>query len=283
MSLPEGWSLTGIIDADGTLERKVPSQVILVPDRIDFDPGSGGRLVYSPERHEVMPAPGVLQEFLRLCGQPESQRPLKVVAFARRWGVLGLCEHDLPHTHEPGCYPRGWWDYPDRQLWEPISTWLHLSRAAFAILNIAHKLHQEPPAVGNPTDWAAIFARSGRNAPWWQQRPDVERIILGRVINEWLSLGNVRPSFEWHVSDRTPSVKLAGPGLFGVIATQITYAAAAADAMALCSQCGRAYVPKRRPREGERHYCPDCGTRAAKRHAQAAWRARLRAGRMDGG
>lgn len=49
-----------------------------------------------------------------------------------------------------------------------------------------------------------------------------------------------------------------------------------ANGMALCSACGQAYVPRRKPRAQGRHYCGACGHAAALRDAKADYRARRR-------
>src|SRR5678815_4406464 len=39
----------------------------------------------------------------------------------------------------------------------------------------------------------------------------------------------------------------------------------------VCSACGQQYMPNRLPRNGQRHYCPDCGYRVARRDASRAY------------
>jgi hypothetical protein len=60
-------------------------------------------LVYAIEHPaaRVRTGPGLLEGFLKL----ETARDEAILAFARRWGPLWLCSHDLPYGHSGTCEP----------------------------------------------------------------------------------------------------------------------------------------------------------------------------------
>lgn len=163
---------------------------------------------------------------------------------------------------------------PQRALfWEPLDPWRLFARHALAILRIADRLKEG--RVGLPADWACIAG----DASWSRrQSVDGDRLALERLVNEWLVLGNVRPSMRWQ--SRSVDVRLAGPNLFSVIALQLAFAVAGAEGLVVCSGCGAAYAPttanrKRRPKAGQNNYCPRCRKSGVpERNAQRASRAR---------
>jgi hypothetical protein len=69
---------------------------------------------------------------------------------------------------------------------------------------------------------------------------------------------------------------LGSISLFGALLVQMM-AAVTSTGFATCSACGKAYVPRRRPRTGERHYCSECGRAAAVRDAKINYRNNRRA------
>ena len=288
---------------DAELDRALPGE-LLVPEVVELE---GERLWWAGSVRTRRLRPGLFQRFLDLAEAPAP----KIRDYARRWGVLGICKHGLPASHNPdlrhvgqpwtgpkpilmaiamhhrlshqerttarfiedaaealqpltervvGCRPLGW-DERDARLpvgalaWEPIDPWRLFSRQAHAILKIAERL--KDGKVGNAADWQTVYTRSGKSAPWWDQQVDVECLQLARVLNEWVSLGNVRPRISWR-SAGSPEIHLVGPNLFSAIALQLTFAVAGSDGVAVCSGCGRAHLPSRRGRTEQRNYCSDC-------------------------
>jgi DNA-directed RNA polymerase subunit RPC12/RpoP len=98
-------------------------------------------------------------------------------------------------------------------------------------------------------------------------------LTLGDFLWFWLRMSGTRPKFVW---DPEPKFYLEC-GTFGEIGVQIMQAVSNAQGLTICSGCGRAYMRKgRKPQEGRRNYCPECGTRAALKDAQRQRRARKR-------
>ena len=234
----------------------------------------------------IRPGPGLLEEFVRLEGQPCQS----FYKYARRRGVLGICKHDLPSTHSPrarisvsfprspfGCSPRPVsrsagqsTSVKDLEFWDPLAAWRRFSTEAGALLRLVEALQSEKST--DPSDWQALyrhdpFVRStGRPIPWWTPPRPTDRFeceLVASKINDWLEIGNVRPALVW-LRDR--QVVFSGSGtqsrtgatLFGSLSIQLLMLATRTTGLAVCSGCGTPYVPKRRPRSDQRCYCHRC-------------------------
>jgi hypothetical protein len=196
-------------------------------------------------------------------------QPERIREFAERWGMLGICEHGLPDSHNPPpvgaytgrqywCVPLGWYN-EDRQCYEPIAIWRAFACEAYALARIGHRLMLG--MVGEAEEWAIVYGRSGRRAPWWEQTVEGEKMIVARVVNEWLRIGNVRPVVEWRPRRKyeRPAVRFGGSsGLFGALALQLALAVAGMEGLAVCSHCRAEYMPQRRPKAGQRNFCLEC-------------------------
>jgi hypothetical protein len=268
--------LNELLTPAGSLDRRVSVFSWFVPGFVSL---KDKNLIwdYSPKSLKsglwLVPSQGMLESFIKLGEAPDRN----IARFAKRWGVLGICAHGLPSTHNPnspdfrplGCRPLGW---ETGHCWEPFDIWRHFARQAFSLLRIANSVHQGRPA--NLADWKQVYARSRHGIPPQVKRPSVrfDKIILMLRLNEWLNLGNVRPEIEWREREERPSVKFNTNGLFGALAVQLILSAAKVDGWAICTHCRKEYMPtKRRPKTGQRNFCPDC--RAANVPARYAVRA----------
>src|SRR5690242_3800353 len=91
-----------LFDANGNVEKRfLPVDQVVVPDRILLSKDEARLEVEDEEAywHEVgeerQVLPTALHQFITLAEQP----PARILQFAQRWGLLGLCEHGLPATH----------------------------------------------------------------------------------------------------------------------------------------------------------------------------------------
>ena len=93
----------------------------------------------------------LLLKFSRLA----TVKPARIREFAAEWGLLCICEHGVPASHNPPppflggyngieywCSWLGWHDRP-REVdgWEPLAAWAEFAGKAHAILNLAAALH----------------------------------------------------------------------------------------------------------------------------------------------
>jgi len=273
------WRRADLLSESGTLDRPFQMRQFPVPKIVEL---SGDRLVwtsYLPGRgfvyRKAEKSPDLLLRFIKLA----DASPLKIRDFARRWGVLAICEHGLPVGHskifsasplvESGCQPL---KFNAEYSWEPLEKWQYFSRIARAMLNIAARLHQD--RLGDPQDWLTIYESPG-HVP--QGSIGYERLLIKILVNDWLSMGNVRPVLEW--AGESAFVAFDSD-LFGILAHQLMLLISRSKGIGICSGCGEPYSPERRPRINQRNYCKQCGRRAACRDAKADQRRRERADRV---
>ena len=190
----------------------------------------------------------------------------QIRAYARRWGILGICKHGLPSSHAgneggtPRCQPLRREDLTWRfDGWEPLGRWRHFARQARAMLNLAASLHADQP--GQPADWQVVVHHPTQPVPWWHRSVEAEWILLSDVVGAWIQIGDVRP-----VMARGPTQgrhmefgsSAAGPRLFGTLACQLLFTITRVTGVAVCSACAAIYTPTRQPRPDQRCYCPSC-------------------------
>src|SRR6266487_2634569 len=86
-------------DPDGLqLERPIDARILDVPGMVSLSDGLlEWRWIPGQKREQVRP--GILEGFLKLADAADSS----ILAFAKKWGPLGICEHELPSTHSADC------------------------------------------------------------------------------------------------------------------------------------------------------------------------------------
>lgn len=257
--------------------RPVGAHAWPVPDVIELGQERGEDCLYwryTPPRFLFeRPRAGMLDGFTRLWQAPNAQ----ILRFARRWGALHICAHNLPTSHAK-CMPlrctreSGFW------FWEPIETWRFYSRQTHALARLGSALHRDQ--LGADVDWQRFYQDVPDlpgEAPWWRRDLDdsleVEKSSLKRQVDDWLEIGRVRARIAWWGA--TSRLDMGGNSLFGAIALQLALALSSTDGLAICSSCQAPYTPSRRPSSGTQQYCPDCRRRKVPgRDAVRAYRRR---------
>jgi hypothetical protein len=215
-----------------------------------------------------------LSSFVKLASAPLGRVPRYVLAFARRWGVLGLCPlHELPAAHDPRC--RATIEDPTWAGSEEVAHWLAWARLADAIVDAIDTLQDERPLLRD------LERRALPNWPY-PLGEDVQgqRFALARMLNRWLEWGGVRLVPKWGRFDMERRDALAAAGslnvdaggtAFGKLALSLTSRMAShrPPPIELCHVCGEPVGRKRRGRTGMRVFCgkPACrreGWRLAK-------------------
>lgn len=96
--------------------------------------------------------PDLLERFCRIAEAPDNAAAVET--FAKRWGMLGLCEHGLPYLHRtPWCTPSRTEEF---QHWKAIAVYFEAMR------RIGVALHRG--SLGTSTDWGVVT--EGRSV--WQ-------------------------------------------------------------------------------------------------------------------
>lgn len=226
----------------------------------------------------------LLSDFARLA----DAQPKAIAEFARSAGVLFIRECSLApreHEHRPetnaACRLRPFDAGLMRRGREPVEMWLDYASRVGAMLRLIEAVRSGEP--GSEATWRAV-------RPHLLRDPDVPvpttalqaEDELVTQVRWWLWLGDVRPSFDiQHDDEDEPDFRLwlGGDGLFGGLAYALMLRLGHASELVMCSNaadpaCERLYRPKRRPRAGERNYCPTCSKNAVpSRDAKRALRA----------
>jgi len=213
---------------------------------------------------------GVLDNFVALVDSP----PEAYLRFARKWGILDLCEHDLPALHTGGrCGNLIDGDWRVEYWW----AWQRTAQAFRSALNLAAQLADGKR--GAKKDWNAVTATGNFGEDVASPRNMREsHENLAAVVNIWLSWGGVRPYLSY-AGGRWSISFGGGRGagwLYGLLSSQLMLAVSRTDGLAQCSACGVPYLPNRKPNPYRRSYCFDCRKRKPQRDASRAYRERLR-------
>ncbi len=232
----------------------------------------------------LRPSSRLLEAFVRLPDAAD----VEIAAYAKRWEELGLCQHGLPMIHnwtiagsipQDACGARAleepetleeaahllatktddYWKSIEDWNWEPLEAWRAWARRARELVNLAALTN-----LGQLADFQAW-----KSADFYPSRENTlaeQRHELCKRTDTWIGLGEVRPHLEVRGSHLT--VTLGGFGLFGALATQLLLVVSRTRGFAVCSGCGKPYVPRRRRTSERLNYCPNCGLKAAWRDAQ---------------
>lgn len=288
------YDTAGITTEDGILDRFIPGGGWVIPNLVAYQ-RSKDRILWRSEwplfeYRTVMPGPGLLEGFLKLT----DGKPKEVMEYAFQWGVLHICEHGLPRSHQssglnnrpfvlPGRHsepndacellaiPLSEFDETPVELWvmqhyEPLAAWRKYSRMARTVLDLAVEL--DKGKLGAKDDWRIV------NGDFWPPTTVEEgRSQLERVIAGWLAIGYATPYLDW--SNPSPEIRLSVTGLFGAIGVQLLMALGRSEGFAVCSACGSLFMPSPKPRTGKRRYCDTCrAIGAPARDASADYRRR---------
>ena len=282
------WDQAELTDAESGRLRgaRGPRLTWPVPYRIELDRVRGAE-VLRPELPLVGPgalpgwpdsseAPRMLERFLRLGTAPSET----ILIYARRFGLLGLgTEGEPPRYRRRGVLEP-----------EPVAVWRAFADQARAMLNVGARLRMGES--GRPDDWLALLTRpvvlldTPSQAAWdaaVTRAPagtlvltrNHEEQLLSELLGRLVALADIRPRPSWRHDDRRLQLPLEGEGLLGALVKQLVSALAHVDGLGMCSACGEAYVPTRRPAAGRRHYCLLCQEAGyPQRDASAAYRGR---------
>lgn len=259
-------------DGQGNLGRPLFPGHLLVPAHVAIE---DGHLVWSTalggdaDLRFVRVEAGLLGRFVRLADGDAAA----VLQFARRYGPLRVSRYEYAPLE--GANQFAW------RGTEPVQEWYALARNAATLLRIAALRHQGRRVP--PEDWRVAFTtgllpisaasafREFEHAPSsaWHS---LQHAGLPFLVNMWLTAERPSVWLTWPPG-AAPTIVLAGDNLLSHLAAQLLAAVCQSEGVAVCSGCGTPYMPDRRPRGDQRHYCKECGIRAA-------WRDSKRRGRQ---
>jgi len=273
---PAGFALARPLAAE---RIRVPASVKLHKDRLVWKMFDGER-----KPRWSYPDSGLIWKFVELADQEVSRK--KIAAFARSWGVLGVCEHGYPNFHPQYeesegrrtlVFCHGPKEMPLLSGEEPVLDWRKIAGRLRTVLVLARDV--AAGRLGDPEDWerAGVPYASIQN---WRQLIEPRRARLAVLLNGQLILANSRLELRW--AEATPEVRIGGRGLYAALVAQLLLEVSSSEGLLVCDDpnCRRVFRGTRAP-EGRRNFCGLCrrGTRGAWRAASKHYRALKRRAR----
>jgi len=237
----------------------------------------GGRILFdftSPVDWKK-PQSDLLERFV------SAQSNADLLRFAKRFGPLALF-HTKNGSRWPD--PGRLADFCDPH-YEELNDWRRCQQQMRAVLHLMTTLQlNDTPTIQALSDFnemvggafvePKVLEAAKSNAAWRR------KLAQGAVLFYTRALANacritpaLRPkktTLEIVFQDAivpVPGSSRGGLSLPGALTLQLM-SAFAGTAITLCTACGRAYLPKRRPAANRSRFCPDCGIRAAWRESK---------------
>ena len=257
MKNPE-WEFAGMTDDEGRLARFAFPLTGVCPAVLSAIEGDDLAWVFTVHAcyHAEVSTDDMLDYFTRIKDGDG------VLRFAKRFGVLSLCQHGYyQHEENKECpEPR----LPSKLLppdgeeerflfKEPLSGWHRHVEVVNAILRVAADLHQfKSPST---TDWQIIQANELMGYPLRRFGLTPDWRGLGFVLNEWLLAGNISPEFS--TQDGRPKITFGGD-TWSTLGFQVALSITGDGRTAVCDGCNRVYSRLRKPQRSRRNFCPVC-------------------------
>ena len=244
--------------------------------------GDEEAVAFGPIRVLALPVetgvkPPLLIDFINLAERSDQ----RIAAFAREWGLLHPCAHNLPRTHPPlpGESTRGpFCDTVDAAAVagvEPLAVWRLWASMGQAVIRIKSRqtitTTRGIETNGELSDWQMLVLDDQVRGVIGGSL-DAAKVRLASVVEMWLRIGAVQLRVD---PLKPPHLAVSGVDLFGAIALQLAMVVASTAEIAFCAGCGRAYAPAHRPYANRNNYCPACREDGVPvRDASAAYRRR---------
>jgi predicted RNA-binding Zn-ribbon protein involved in translation (DUF1610 family) len=209
--------------------------------------------------------PDLLEQFCRIAEARDTA--VAVVAFARRWGLLGLCEeHGLPYRHThivesvnddgSASFQMMFCSSGD----ESVQHWKELAVCFDSLLRLGLDLNRG--SLGSDLDWQlAAIEDFLQGMPPPSNIADARSMYKG-LIWRMIEMSQLQPHFEWNNGAWTIDLdSISSSNLPAILTLQLMLRVANAKVQIKCSTCPRWFIPRR----NQRKYCDKCGR-------QAMWR-----------
>jgi hypothetical protein len=247
-------------DLDSRLDRPVPMNRLLVPPEVTLN-GEWLDFRYyggAARARRVRPSRNLLTEFLKLRDSTDS-----ILRYARRWGPLGFCAHDLTLDRCLECLGP---EILERRR-ESLATWRRSIRHVQWLLDTGARLQtrdldvREEEFVGPPPVEPIRFPPVGPVAKTYPQIRRWSEFLNGYLVRD-MEDGNLRLTLS--LAERRPRLVVGFRSLFGALVLQLALAITQSRSLTTCLSCGDPFFPQRNWK-----YCngKGCGRKAALRAA----------------
>jgi|GEM_PF-6697184 len=250
-----------LLSALATVELRPPDMLELAGDDLVYIHHTSGR--YEPSG--VHPDGEMLMAF---CALAEAS-PVRILKFARKWGVLGVCSHGRAYHHlpPPGCVPRKFpesgADAPASQkqrrsrsahlfgaYCEPLLLWHSRAKTCALLLETADAIKR-----GAVVDNLLTRRFQKLSGPLKLDVQESQRLAVSEGVNMMMIEAGVVPTLQF--TEVGFDFFLGYDGLAGAVATTL-FSAVASRSFGLCAGCGRVHEPAKRTRDGASQWCEKC-------------------------
>lgn len=200
------------------------------------------------------PPTSLLEQFIEL------QKDKDFVRFAARFGPLALRSTSADSEPSPELLRPQFGRRTTHT--ESLAAWRHHQARFHGLLAMAALARER--RRGTYRDFG--LAPPASVVAWMAADKDTKRVWAARLfrwtVHDMMQRCGVTPILDFGTNPRIvfqDNIASLGAGLslFGALSVQLL-SAASGSGFAVCSACGRAYVPERQPAHGRRRYCPPC-------------------------
>ncbi len=231
----------------------VPAEVTLNGEWLEFSYYSG-----TARARRIRPSRNLLTEFLKVRDSTDS-----ILRYARRWGPLGFCAHDLPLDRCLECLGPGTLE----RRRESLATWRRIIRHVQWLLDTGAHLRtrdldaREEEFIGPPPIESIRFPPVGAVAKTYPQIRRWSEFLNGYLVRD---MEDSNLTLTLSLAERRPRLVVGFRSLFGALVLQVALAITQSRGLTTCSSCGDPFFPQRNWK-----YCngKGCGRRAAMRAA----------------
>ncbi len=247
-------------ELDARLDRPVPMDRLLVPPEVTLN-GEWLEFTYysgTARARRRRPTRTLLTEFLKVRDTTDS-----ILRYARRWGPLGFCAHELPLGRCLECLGPGTLE----RRRESLATWRRIIRHVQWLLDSGTRLQtrdldvRQEEFIGPPPTEPIHFPPVGPVAKTYPQIRRWSEFLNTYLIRD-MEDSNLRLTLS--LAGRRPRLVVSFRSLFGALVLQLALVITQSRGLTTCSSCGDPFFPQRNWK-----YCSGkgCGRKAALRAA----------------
>jgi hypothetical protein len=280
---------TGEDDHLPTGDWELPAEIEIVGDRLVWSVGYGGG--------RTRPRARMLEDFAAL-GTFDVEDVNPILRFARRYGPLRLCSHELPDFHFPDRFsppPRGemhcrprFTDSSERYYFEPLESWRRWSRRVRATQSLWTALQKGWDLSDRLPDADAMMWPRWRAKQLVEFRPGKWNFIAESAVSAERTpyLGSMLSMIAGQATDISfqagvllflnarkgkPYPELAGRTVLGALGIDLIAAMSGVRSIDWCAGCTKQFTVTRKRRADSRRYCSSCAKREAQNRASTTY------------
>jgi hypothetical protein len=212
----------------------------------------------------------LFNNFIKLANESKKRFGEKVEAFARHYGVLGICSHGMPHTHQKSqglldSMPKYCRENLEQNGWilEPLDRWRYYSQLVATIISIAKSLDSGRSATLEELAFVTEIPEEVIRRVVAREKQAIKRdsyIGLSLAVDKLLEITDVRPRFWWDEHVRGFQIQGWRPGwnVLSAITVQLMLFLNNSSRISTCTNCGNDFALRRFQSIRKNVFCENC-------------------------